>query len=409
MKSNLDILFLGGLFPKERENEIINNSKGIVQNAANNLQWEIVQGLDANLNNPVKILNSLYIGSFPFGYKKLLIDTYNFSHTKKSEYKDINVGFINLFGFNKVHKYMSLKPYIKKWATESKGTRKVVIAYAMTFTFTSLLKYIKLLNPNILTCLIVPDLPQYMNVSKMSNLFYKKIKYIELKMINENMEFIDSYVLLTEHMKNVLNISVPYVVVEGISTDLFETIDSIPESNDKKVLLYSGSLSKKYGIIELVTSFRKLNDSNYRLVICGEGEAKDFILSESQRDNRISYKGILKREEVLKLQKKATLLINPRANNDEYTKYSFPSKIIEYMSSGTPVLSYKLDGIPDEYFRYMYVINEEENGLYEALKSVLSKTEKELKEKGLSAKDFVLTKKNRNSQTKKIINMLESL
>jgi len=38
MNSNLDIVFLGGLFPKEKEDEIFRNSKGAIQSAANKLQ-----------------------------------------------------------------------------------------------------------------------------------------------------------------------------------------------------------------------------------------------------------------------------------------------------------------------------------------------------------------------------------
>ena len=75
----MEILFLGGLFPKETEDEIINNSIGSVQNAANNLQWEFAKGLEENSNKSITILNSLYIGSYPNRYKKMRINTYNFS------------------------------------------------------------------------------------------------------------------------------------------------------------------------------------------------------------------------------------------------------------------------------------------------------------------------------------------
>ena len=44
-----EVLFLGGLFPNGYENELLKNSKRNVQNAANNLQWSLVRGLDMNL------------------------------------------------------------------------------------------------------------------------------------------------------------------------------------------------------------------------------------------------------------------------------------------------------------------------------------------------------------------------
>ena len=220
---NFDVVFLGGLFPKETETEIVENSKGSIQNAANNLQWEFVKGLDASLQNPLRIINSLYIGSFPKRYTKMVIDTYNFCHLNSNS-KDINVGFLNITGIKNFSRYYSLKPYLKTWAVSRNDRKKIIIAYAMTSTFTHLLRYVKKLNKDIVTCLIVPDLPQYMNLSSHKNMIYTVQKNIEIKCIQHDMEYIDSYVLLTKYMSQALNINVPYVVVEGIATNSFDDV-----------------------------------------------------------------------------------------------------------------------------------------------------------------------------------------
>lgn len=408
MYDNLDILFIGGLFPKEMEKEILQNSIGNVQNAANNLQWGIVDGLDANLTKKVKILNSLYIGSFPKRYKKMYIKTNEFSHTINNYPEDVNVGFLNIIGVKHISRYFSLKPYVKSWALTNNGMKKVVIAYAMTSTFTRILRYIKSLNSEIKTCLIVPDLPQYMNLTNKSKV-YDVLKKIEIKSMDLDAKYIDSYVLLTEYMCQALNISSPSVVVEGISTNLFEKISPIPAEEEIKTVLYSGGLIEKYGILDLVSAFKKLKGDNYRLIICGSGEAEDIIVKESQSDKRIIFKGLLKREEVLQLQKSSTVLINPRPNNEEYTKYSFPSKIMEYMSSGRPVIAYKLDGIPEEYFDYFYPVTESKDGLYNTIREVLSKDKIELNNKGNLAQEFVLTQKNSTKQGEKILKMVLGL
>lgn len=405
---NLDVVFLGGLFPKEKEEEILKNSKGNIQNAANNLQWEIVKGLDANLNQPVRIINSLYIGSFPKRYRKIKIDTYNFTHTFQNS-KDINIGFFNLTGIKKFSKYFSVRPYLKEWALSESNNRKVIIAYAMSSTITQLLRFVKELNNDIITCLVVPDLPQYMNLLSNKNSVYSFLKKVDISLINSNMKYIDSYVLLTEYMRQALNINSPSVVVEGISTNLFEKVSPIPIEEEIKTILYSGGLIEKYGILDLVSAFKKLKGDKYRLIICGSGEAEDFIRKESRSDKRIVYKGLLKREEVLQLQKSSTVLVNPRPNNEEYTKYSFPSKIMEYMSSGRPVIAYKLDGIPEEYYDYIYPVMESEDGLYNTLRNVLSKDKNELNNKGNLAKEFVLTQKNSTKQGEKILKMVNQL
>lgn len=408
MYNNLDVVFLSGLFPKNAELEIINNSIGNIQLAANNLQWGIVEGLDANLEKPVKIINSLYIGSFPKRYKKLNIDTFDFSHINDDSLEDINVGFLNIPGIKNVSRYLSLKPYLRKWAKSKNTDKKIVIAYAMTSTFTHLLQYVKKYNKNVKTCLIVPDLPQYMNLTNESKI-YNILKSIEIRSIKYDMEYIDSYVLLTKYMQQVLNIKVPSIVMEGISTNLFENVPSFEKEEGIKTILYSGGLTEKYGIIDLIQAFQRLSDENYRLIICGSGSAEPDIKKASLKDKRIIFKGLLNREEVFKLQKFATVLVNPRTNNEEYTKYSFPSKIMEYMSSGTPVIAYKLDGMPREYFDYIYPVNNHSDGLLLAIREVMSKSEKELREKGFKAKEFVLNQKSSFKQAERILKLISSL
>ncbi|WP_303964822.1 glycosyltransferase [Sporosarcina ureae] len=408
MENNLDILFLAGLFPKEKEKEILENSKGAIQNAANNLQWSIVEGLDANLVYKPKILNSYYVGSFPKRYKKIKIDTFEFSHSKGSN--DINIGFINLSGIKHVSRYLTLKPQVKRWISQKSDRKKVVIAYAMTMPFTRILRYVKSLDENIVTCLIVPDLPQFMNTTKSNNnALYNLLKNYEMDLLNKDLHYIDSYVLLTKHMREALKITVPSAVVEGISTKTSGDSSYSEKVQNRKTVLYSGLLMERYGVLNLLSSFERLNNPNYELIICGTGELEDEFIEASKRDNRIIFKGQLPREEVLDLQKASSILINPRPNNEEYTKYSFPSKILEYMSSGTPVISYELDGIPEEYYGYMYSVDDYEDSLFDVLKETLEKSERELYTKGFLAKQFVLEEKNSYKQAKKIVEMLKSI
>lgn len=405
----MKVLFLGGLFPLETERSILENSIGSIQNAANNLQWEFVRGLDENLDEPVTILNSLYIGSFPRRFRKMKIDTYFFSHNNGKS-KDVNVGFLNLIGIKIISRYYSLKPFVKEWIEINKEEQKVVIAYAMTSEFTAILHYIKKLDKNVLTCLIVPDLPQFMNLGKSQNIIKKMLKNIGFTFILDKIKSIDTFVLLTSYMSQALKIKKAYVVVEGISTDVFKNLEktNFETERNTKLILYTGELNEKYGVVDLVESFRKLDYENCKLVICGSGEAEELIKKASEQDNRIEYKGLLSRNEVLHLQQNATLLVNPRRNIGEFTKFSFPSKILEYMSSGRPVLAYMLDGMPDEYRDYIYLIEDKsEYGLVHSLKEILSKSEEELNNKGRKAKEFVIARKSKLIQCKKVVEMFK--
>ena len=413
MSNDIDICFVGGLFTKEQEDEIINNSIGPIENAANVLQWNIVNGLEANINKRINIINSLYIGSYPKRYKKMYIKTSKFRNDADSV--NINVGFINIFGIKHYLRYSSTKKYIKNWANNGKEN-KVIIAYAMTTQFIKSLKYIKKINPNIKTCIIVPDLPQYMNTSADISVVYKLLKSIEIKYIDKKLKYIDKFVLLTDYMSKVLNVK-DYVVVEGIATDLFESdTNKIDESDtnkidesekDERLILYTGTLNKKYGILNLIRAFELIENKNYKLILCGYGDSLDEILKAQKRDKRIIFKGQLSRAEVLKLQLKADVLINPRQNIEEFTKYSFPSKNLEYLSSGKPLIGYKLDGIPDEYDDYIHYVDDNSiESLKNKIINICDKSKEELEQIGMKSRDFVINNKNNIIQTRKIIDLI---
>lgn len=151
----------------------------------------------------------------------------------------------------------------------------------------------------------------------------------------------------------------------------------------------------------------KLREKDLRLHFYGLGDMEKNMDYYKNLDPRIAYFGVVPNEIVVKKQIEATLLINPRPSNQEYTRYSFPSKNMEYMVSGTPIVTTRLPGMPDEYREYVYIFNDESvSGMYTELKSLLSKSRSELNTFGGKAKQFVLDKKNNIVQTQRLINLL---
>ena len=118
--------------------------------------------------------------------------------------------------------------------------------------------------------------------------------------------------------------------------------------------------------------------------------------------------GVVPNSEIIKAELNASLLVNPRPTHEEFTKYSFPSKNIEYMASGTPLLTTKLPGMPEEYYPYVFLIDDETTeGYFHALAEALNKTDDELFEYGAKAKSFVLDKKNNRKQARRVIELIK--
>lgn len=399
----LDICLIMGLYPKANVAEIEDNSIYGIQNAANVFQWNIVDGIISNDITNINIINSMYIGSFPKKYKKLVIPSYEFDIQNGLFGK--NVGFLNIPVIKEGIRFLSMKKNLKKWALNP-GKNKLAIAYAATYPMTKALSYLKRINPEIKTCLVVPDLPIYMNLSqsKTSILHQIKDKIVEAEILKA-----DSYVLLTEQMKDVIEGArkKPVAIVEGMVSIQGSAIENTMQNkkNDYKYFLYSGTLNFQYGIMDLVDSYEAAKTGDVHLVICGEGEASDEIREHVKKNNKIHFLGCCSHKKVLELQRNAFALVNPRRNEGEYTKYSFPSKIMEYMYSGRPTVAYFLAGMPNEYRRYLICIEDGEDGIKNALEYIAQKDEAFCDSFGKAARNFVIKQKNCKEQMKKVLGM----
>lgn len=240
---------------------------------------------------------------------------------------------------------------------------------------------------------IVTDMPSDM----------KNSKKISIMLNNLFLSLYDKYVFLTQYMNDKINKSnKPYAIIEGVC-EAFDNAD-VKKSN---YIMYAGGLYEKYGIKYLIDGFIEAKLPDVELKLFGSGELSEQI----QKNNypNVVYGGVLTNDEILKCEREALLLVNPRFSNEEYTKYSFPSKNMEYMSSGTPVLTTKLIGIPDEYFNYTYLIEEENtDGIKNKLIEIFSKSKNELKKVGRKAQLYVLKNKNKRVQGKKIKTLLSN-
>lgn len=217
------------------------------------------------------------------------------------------------------------------------------------------------------------------------------------------------YVFLTEQMDREINVKHrPYIVIEGFANiDMKYIENNLSEKVIPKQLMYAGFLQAKYGLKMLLDAFTSLKKLNARLIIYGTGPFVDELKQYTSKDERIEYRGLASNDKIVEAEIRASVLVNPRPTHEEYTKYSFPSKNMEYMASGTPVLTTRLPGMPKEYYPYVYTFADESVNAYaRELEHVMNIPLEELHAKGLEAKKWVLKNKNNLYQCQRIIDMV---
>ena len=389
------VMFLGFTVPQS-EFEYISKLDSNMPIQTHKFAWSVVRALVKN-NIEVDLLSSHPVTNFP-STKKIV---FNKMYINNEWADGIILPFINVLLLKHITRFLSCIAYGTARVINFKPDFILIHGIHSPFLYFSLL--LKLLfNQKVVVILTDPPNERYANDHKIS-LLLKKIDKI---LIKKSLICCDGIVALTENLAQDFAPNVPYIVMEGIFDESAVSLKLAQKNNKyKKTILYAGGLSEKYGLGFLLDSFKKIYYNDVCLKIFGKGDFEYQLISASKEDDRIDFGGFCSNSEVLAHMKKADILVNPRPSGQSFVKYSFPSKIIEYMSTGTPVLTTNLPGIPEEYKKYLYIIPEEtEDGLSNSLNQLLSMSKEELKLKGLSAKSFIEEFKTEQKQGDKMFN-----
>lgn len=247
---------------------------------------------------------------------------------------------------------------------------------------------------------ILTDLPEFMG-----------LKGATLGLLHKIVASFDAYVFLSEPMNKKINFhNKPYVVVEGQIEEcgILGKDSLINEDNKKRNIVYAGSLTISNGVARFIEAFEKCNLTNVELHLYGKGELVSTI--DFSKSKNIVYKGQVPSSELKTILKKATLLVNPRPTDQEFVQYSFPSKQMEYMASGTPVLTTHIPSMPDEYLDYVLVIKDESiDGMTRSIIEAMKMTDEQLLFLGQKAREFVYKNKIGRVQARKILDMSDRI
>lgn len=316
-----------------------------------------------------------------------------------------HLGFPNLRGVKQVWLGVGLAIRALGWRLRTRDSRRVLI---MDAAYVSALPGVLFAcaGPGVTTTAIFADIYTYMadvtDASRAQSVRHRAIARIVRTLYAQ----LDGFILLTEAMNAVVNRrGAPHLVMEGMADARAEEAVPAPSSKPANpTVLYAGALRKVYGLDALLAGFAAWPRPDARLVIYGAGDYAEEVSAAAEKDPRVDFRGSASIAEVFQAEQAATLLVNPRPIDQEFTKYSFPSKTMEYMSSGTPVLTTALPGMPPEYYPHVLLIEEAgAAGVTEALERAFGESAVSLAERGRRARDFVLTEKSNQAQARRIL------
>lgn len=402
----MQMLWIGCL---ESNEEFRNKAKkGYDLASAQVSQQNLVNGIEQVSGYTLDSINGSVLPPYPV-YEDRIVKPVVWSHSDGAF--DISVGYKNDKYVNRVNCKQSMIAVAKDWIEKRyQGGELKVLVYSMRSAPMAAACYIKKKIPIAKIFLIVTDLPQFMDLGQSKlKAALKKIDWISIKRMQKKF---DGFILYASKMAEYLKIpNGKWMLMEG-SYDPSESVADETkiivdkDTTKKKVIMYSGKLDKEYGISMLLDAFMQIEDKEVELWLTGGGNAEVYIKEYTLKDKRIKFYGFLpSRGEVLDLQKQASLLVNMRLPSEPASAYCFPSKLFEYIATGVPVMSFKLEGIPEEYYPYLITVEDEsKDSLKEAMEKSL--TMEDIQAYGGKAKSFVCTLKNKETQSKRIFDWI---
>lgn len=400
----MKILLLGSLISQEAMEQLNNASKIKASVAPVNYETMLAKGLLEN-GAHLEAMSIPAVAAYPGSSFKRI--------SGKRESLDCGISiqwvpYINIQFLKQWSIRHNTKKALKNWLKANKNEpEKAVLMYSIYPPYSA---------PAVKLCrkfrchlsAVIADLPEYMYTWKKC----RGLKGVYANHLSRQMLRLQgachSYVLFTPQMAARMGVQdKPYIVSEGFSD--ITVYDGIPseEKYETKTIIYAGNLSALYGIRALVDGFMQLR-GDYQLHLYGAGKDADYIEHCARQDSRIQYMGRIPREQILQALKKSHLIVINKPTADDYSNYSFSSKILECMASGTPVLTTRVGGMPTEYYDYFRFIDDESpEGLARAMEEALQLSDEALKQLGARAKDFAIQQKNYKAMTMKILAFLE--
>lgn len=175
-----------------------------------------------------------------------------------------------------------------------------------------------------------------------------------------------------------------------------------------KIFLYTGIIRIENGVDLLIDAFKLINDLDAELVICGPGDYSTFK-AKIEKDCRIKFLGLVNPSHLQKLYQEATCFLNPRLSSFEENKNNFPSKLLDYMAWGKPIISTFTDGINPIYKDYLLVPEvETSESISKLMVKVLQMTEDEKITRFNEIKKFVNEKYSFSNRVNDLLEWIKS-
>jgi glycosyltransferase involved in cell wall biosynthesis len=173
-------------------------------------------------------------------------------------------------------------------------------------------------------------------------------------------------------------------------------------------IVFAGQLSELNGVTLLLEALRLNRDPNLRATILGGGAYEADVRAAAEADPRIEFLGRVPHERVLVAYENADLVLNLRRTHFRTQRYVFPSKVVECLATGRPLLSTGTGHMQSEFGDFVFLLEEETpEALAEMLRDLAAVPAQERESVGRRAQEYAAKHKTWDAHARKLGEYLE--
>lgn len=166
--------------------------------------------------------------------------------------------------------------------------------------------------------------------------------------------------------------------------------NAVTKENRPFHVVYAGRLCPLKGVDLLLEAIAEMKEPNIRFTITGTGPMQDQVKKAAMLDPRVTYTGLIPRRDLMDVYKNADLVLNLQRTDNRTHRYVFPSKVVECLATGVPLLTTRTGHAESEFGPFAIVLEEETpQGLVARIGEIMSWSETRRSEIGCQAQDYI--------------------
>lgn len=371
------------------------------------LQQRMVRGLEDAGAEISAVFSMRAVPSYPQGRSLL----FGRSEQRVGTWRARSIPFVNLGPAKTLTAGASLLPELLAWAWRNRGRPRAVLLYNVNAPPGA----VSLLAGRLTgtrTFAVVADIQVPGSGFYESNL----LRRLDFQLQVRTLPLLDGLIVLTKRMVTDFAPRSPWLLVEGGVPDEAPALPAVPPREDPApgeppapvVFMYSGSLTDLKGIPLLLDAFERSRGEHLRLWIAGGGALQAEVEAAAARDPRIRFWGSLTHAEVTRVYGDVDVFVNPHSTRHESARYLFPSKLLEYLAYGRPVITTcSTPEVAEEYGEVAYVMEREDPAeLAALLERVGAMTPSERRQRGEICRALVAERKTWSRQGRRMLDFI---